>query len=465
MKIPIVSSFFSRLRPRAQRGPGHDDITDSDNPKAWDDDGLELKLGTLLADKASKSYGTVQAITLTEFQDDLGKLWKSHEKNILLIAETTIDRMINKGHTAIREDELTWLLVTPDLSIGEAEKFAKIIAESIGEKLMGARFDPDEDPDPTPTTGMVDLSDALAEDGSIDRSAMQQAVAKARAVIAAKDGKTRRNRKKTIDSKVDNKKREVGTPADDNRTRHTGVTSAEAGIKLVYWPMWASDSQSIDTFVCRAICEDGESPFERQDPSQVAANAVAVARAGIVALNGMIKDGVRAKFVLPLPLAPLLAPAQRQILQALEKLEDAHRFLYLRTEIVAIPRSVSTASILTARDLLLPVARDVSVVTSLMSPNNAVLAASKVMIGCDAGAAPLINTEKIAEELHHFKKALKKRPTYVLGLPDADTVKAAVSNNYAEIGGPGLHSVLGRRPHSTVAVTTQDLLAGTPIIL
>ena len=194
MKIPIVSNLLSRIRPQAQPEPGQSDTANSSAPLDWNDDGLELKLGTLLADKASKSYGTVQAITLPEFQADLGDLWNQHEKNILLIAETTIDRMINKGQTTIREDDLTWLLVTPDLSTDEAETFAKGIAESIGGKLMGARFDPNEETDPTPTTGMVDLSSALTEDGSINRSAIQHAVAKARAVIAARDSLTKRRR-------------------------------------------------------------------------------------------------------------------------------------------------------------------------------------------------------------------------------------------------------------------------------
>lgn len=465
MKIPIVSNLLSRIRPQAQPEPGQSDTANSSAPLDWNDDGLELKLGTLLADKASKSYGTVQAITLTEFQADLGDLWNQHEKNILLIAETTIDRMINKGQTTIREDDLTWLLVTPDLSTDEAETFAKGIAESIGGKLMGARFDPNEETDPTPTTGMVDLSSALTEDGSINRSAIQHAVAKARAVIAARDSLTKRRKKKTIESKADNQKQSTAQLVDERGTIHTGIVSAETGIKLVYWPMLSSDSQSIDTFVCRPVCEDGGNPFERKNSSQVAANAVAVARAGVVALNGMIKNNVRAKFVLPLPLTPLLAPAQRQILQALEKIEDVHRFLYLRAEIVAIPRSVSTASILTARDLLRPVARDVSVMTSLKSPNKAALAASKVMIGCNVDIGSDVSAEKVAGELQHFKEFLGDRPTYVLGLPDPSTVKAAVTMKYAELGGPGLHSALVHRPHSTEAVTTQDLLSGTPVKL
>ena len=453
------------MRPQAQPESWQSDIANDGVPLDWNDDDLELKLSTLLADKASKSYGTVQAITLTEFKDDLGDLWIQHEKNILLIAETTIDRMIYKGQTAIREDELTWLLVTPDLSPEDAERFANGIAESIGEKLLGARFDPDEEADTTPATGMVDLSGALDENGSIDRSAVQHAVAKARAVIAARDSLKKRNRKKTIVSKADKKTRPAITPANESHVVPTDTVSAETGIKLVYWPMWSSDSQSIDTFVCRPICEDGSNPFEREDSSQVAANAVAVARAGIVALNGMIKDSVRAKFVLPLPLAPLLAPAQRQILQALEKLSDAHRFLYLRAEIVAIPSSVSTASVLTARDLLRPMARDVSVMTSLTSPNKAVLAASKVMIGCDVGLESEIGREKVVEKLQHLREALKERPAYVLGLPDEETVKAAVAMKYAELGGAGLHGALGRRPYSTGAITTQDLLAGARVNL
>ena len=403
MKIPIVSRFLSRLSSQGHASDRAKLESESLGLGSWNDDELELKVETLLADKASKSYGTVQAITLSTFKDDLGNLWDNHQKSIRLIAETTIERMLGKGQTVIQEDDLTWLLVTPDLRTDEAEVFATTIASSIGEKLVGARLEPSGELDPTPSTGLVDLSKAIAEDGSIDRGALQSAIANARAAIAARD-----RRKHLPSTKVNKigKSREAPSIAPKNvktpDTRTLQIT-AEDGLKLSYWPTWSADSQSLDTFFCRAVGDKDGDPFQRDDPSQVAANAIAVARASIMVLNSMIKDGVRAKLVIPIPFSALLSSAQRPILHALEKLEDAHRFLYLRTEIVSVHRSVSTTAILTARDLLLPLVRDVAVLTDLCEPNNAVLASSKITIGCDAGSDGNSSSKKFRTSLQNSK--------------------------------------------------------------
>lgn len=460
MRIPIVSNLVSRFKKDAADSVEQLHKNQDGRSLSWGDDTLELRVGTLLADKESKSFGTVQAVTMTAFQDELGDLWHRHEKNILLIAETTIDRMLGKGQTSIREDELTWLLVTPDLTISEAEVFAKSIAVLIGEKLVGARFEQTEDTDPTPMTGLVDLSSALTEDGSIDRSALQLAVSKARATMAAQDGRAKREKirlaAKEKHSPLKRKTEQVST-GPSNAKQNTAIV-AEGGLRLSFWPVWSSDSQSIDTFVCRPLDKDGSDPFSRDDPALVSANAITVVRAGVAALHGMINDGVRAKLVIPIPLNALLAPSQRPILQAFSKLEEAHRFLYLRPEIVRVPHSVSTASILTARDLLRPLARDVGVLTDLHSPNAAVLAASKVMIGCSASEINRGGNGQPLQKLKQFRTAVKGRQAYVLGLPNSETVKHAAQVGFDEIGGIGLRAPINHRPDSTEPLPTQDLL-------
>jgi hypothetical protein len=181
VKVPVVvSGLLSRLRPSIRNGEQQSSSPIPNLRNTWGDDDLELKLRTLLADKESKSHGIVQAVTLHQFREDLGDLWNKHEKSILLIAETTIDRMLGKGQTSIRDDDYSWLLVTPDLTPNEAQGFANSIASVIGEKLVGARFEETDGPDPTPLTGMVDLSDAMTPDGAIHREAFQHAVASAR---------------------------------------------------------------------------------------------------------------------------------------------------------------------------------------------------------------------------------------------------------------------------------------------
>lgn len=455
MKIPLVSGLLAKLKSSDESNIKTPKGKVSRLPIQWNDESLELTLGNLLTNRDSKSLGTVQAITLSDFRDSLSDLWDRYEKNILVIAETTIDRALGKGQTVIQQDEETWLLVTPDLTPAEAEQFASNIASSIGEKLVGARFETEEDTDPTPQTGMVDLTDALSSDGSINREALQQAVASARAAIADKDGRMRRERARTAASITEPEPQTKQTTPQGKPQ----IAVAETGLKLSYWPCWTADAQSIDTFVCRPFGQDGLNPFEREDPNLVAVNAISVARACTVALNGMIKEGVRAKLVVPIPLSALLAPAQRQILHALTKLQERQRFLYLRPEIVSVPHSVSTVALLTARDALRPLVRDVGVLTDLFDPNKAVLSVSGMIIGCDAGAQITSTTSGFLDALTQFKQGVHARPSYVLGLPDNTAVKHAAKIGFSEIGGPGLRQRLRRTPQQTEPLPTEELLS------
>lgn len=459
MKIPIVSGFLTRLKSGASTSNSENVQRATKVSSQWSDDSLDLALGTLLADKESKSYGVVQAITLNQFRDDLGDLWDQHKKSILLIAETTIDRMLSKGQTAIQEDEYSWLLITPDLTQSEAAAFAEHIASVIGEKLVGARFEAEDESDLTPQTGAIDLSTAMSEDGSINKEAIQKAVAEARAIIARRNTRIRQtNPRFRADATSDAINREKRSRPNQNPQTSSESVTSEHGLKLVYWPMWSADSQAIDMFVCRPQGRDGGDSFSRSDPALVAANATAVTRACTVALNSMIKDGVRAKLVVPIPLAVVLSPNQRLVFQALEKLQDAHRFLYLRTEIVAVPKSVSTASLLTARDLLKPLARDVSILTDLNEPNEAVLAAGKIVIGCDASTPAITSSDVLSRGLTKFKNSVHDRPSYVLGLAEKNDIIFAANCGFDEIGGPGLRAPLRQTPKTTEPLLRDELV-------
>ena len=107
----------------------------------------------------------------------------------------------------------------------------------------------------------------------------------ARAVIAAKAARTirenaRANAKPDIDSQAPSLEQQASDTDEQVKT-----TVAESGFKLCYWPSWSADSQSIDTFVCRPVGADGGNPFDRTDSALVAANSVAVTRAGVVSLS------------------------------------------------------------------------------------------------------------------------------------------------------------------------------------
>ncbi len=450
MKVPVVSTLLSRLK--GALGPAEGDVSSRvRSPRdVLEDDELSMTFATLLDDRESKSYGTVQILTLSQFRQDLGDIWDSYEKNILLIAETTVDRMLGRSQTAIREDDETWLLVTPDLTPGEAERFAERIASVIGEKLIGARFEAtasaSSDADATPLTGPLDITQAVQADGTINRSSISQALSNAQAVIAARAKAKRQEEEKAETGEQDVK------PADPPAE----FVSAEPGLKIQYWPAWSADSQSIDTFFCRPVSPAGGDPFRREDPRQIAANAVAIARGCAVTLNGMIKDSVRAKLVAPIPYAALMSSAQRSILQAFEKLHESHRFLYLRLEIVDVPAVVTLPTLLTARQVLEPLARDIGILTDLGTPNRVVLSASKVMIGADADAS----SGDVLTDLEAFHTACQGRPTYVVGLSSPQEVKTAVYAGFNEVGGSAVKPPLTKRPEGTTPMLRDKLLSG-----
>jgi hypothetical protein len=459
VKLPVITGFLSRLkrknlgvveRPARPR--------ETEGPQSWDDD-IDLTLATLMTDQESKSYGTVQAITLSDFRETIGPLWDQHQDKVLVIAETTIDRMMSKAHTSIRQDEETWLLVTPDLTESQASLFAKEIATSIGEKLIGTRFDDEGDADPTPQTGLVDLGDALNEDGSINKAAIRQAVASAKAVIAARAHHEKRRLAKEKEKENQEPRHHMKPDSDQKKSAQSkGAVTAEDGLKIKYLPAWSADSQSIDTFYCRGFGVDGQSPFSRDDPVLVGANAIAVARACTVALNAMIKDGIRAKLVVPIPFSVIASPAQRQIISAFMRLEESHRFLYLRPEIVDVPHSSSATEILTARDILQPIGRNVAVCMDLFDPNRAVLSAGKIMVGCDALVGAGEQPAVVRDALKDIQRVAGKRPTYALGLEDQATVAKAVELGFSEVGGTGLQAPLKARPDSTKPLPRDQLL-------
>src|SRR4051812_13027576 len=142
----------------------------------WDHD-VELTLAKLVHEAETRASGRVQLLSLASFRDDIGELWDQYRDRILLIAETTIGRRIGRGNTFIMQDEETWLLLFPGLDEHEALRRADDIARKIGEKLIGARFAPENARLPE----MTKLDLAVGANGKVSAEAMRAAVARTKA--------------------------------------------------------------------------------------------------------------------------------------------------------------------------------------------------------------------------------------------------------------------------------------------
>ena len=143
----------------------------------WDDS-VALTLSNLVQETETRASGRVQVISLADFREAVGELWEKYQSRILLIAESTISRMIGKGNTFIPQGEDAWLLLFMGLPNDKAQDRADTIAATIGEKLVGAQFTAHELP--LPQASKLDLTGALNADGSFNLEAVKQAISRVR---------------------------------------------------------------------------------------------------------------------------------------------------------------------------------------------------------------------------------------------------------------------------------------------
>lgn len=181
----LLARFFGQTGENLDIGPSPDDPPPLP-PAVWDDS-LSLTLSQIATDTMTKASGRVQVITLAHLRHALGEEWEKHRARVLIVAETTIGRMIGKGNTYIPQDEDSWLLLMPALSETEAEDKADAIATSLGEKLIGERFAEREPP--MPQAAKIDLASIMRPDGSFDLEAAKLSVRRARLALAARDAK------------------------------------------------------------------------------------------------------------------------------------------------------------------------------------------------------------------------------------------------------------------------------------
>jgi hypothetical protein len=184
--VSILTRLIDRLLGRPEAGAAPLGAPDADliPPSSWDD-GLSLTLAQMATETTTKASGRVQVITLAHLRHAMGDEWVRLRERVVLIAESTIGRMIGKGNNYIPQDEDSWLLLMPSLSEPEAEDRANDIARTLGQKLIGERFIEREPP--LPQAAKVDLSLALRADGSLDLEALKASARQARLALAARD--------------------------------------------------------------------------------------------------------------------------------------------------------------------------------------------------------------------------------------------------------------------------------------
>lgn len=445
-----IKSFVARLfGSRAQPDPAAVD-PDAVQPGVWDD-GLELSLGQIAADIETKASGRVQVITLAHLRHSLGEHWEKYRPNILLIAETTIGRKLGKGNTFIPQDEDSWLLLMPSLSESEAEARADEIAAVLGEKLVGERFTEKEPP--MPQSAKVDLTGAMRRDGTLDLEALRQSVKKARLGLAARDAKRAvaiLNRSPAEEQPLD----AVSAPA---HSRFSELT-------LTYRPAWSADTESIDTFNLRAFDHSAEIVYGRPD---VAASEVLndptvadIAKAALGAFALMVKSGLRAKFVLPVPYSITRRRVGVALFRAIAALPQRDRLMHLRVEFTGLPPGVAPDHLVELRETFRGRVREVAFLMDLFDYRDSVFALENVVIGAEAIREKFSDDQAFRAAMVTFRRKAGSRRAYIMGLRTRDMVGAAVSSGFDEVSGIGLVDDTQHLPLHTVVKHRHDLIRG-----
>jgi len=432
---------------------GPDDVRPA---PGWDAD-LDLTLGKLVTETETRASGRVQILTVAHLRASLGDGWQRYKSRVILIAETTIGRMIGKGNTFIAQDEDSWLLLMPALSEREAELKADDIARVLGEKLVGERFAEKEPP--LPQTAKVDLGGALNPDGSFNTTAMKAAVKRARLALAAKDAHLATQRLDGMKGSIPRKEKAIGTAA------AFAQASLFPTLTLVYRPLWVAETESVASFALRAFTDTGEPLFGPNAPPDVQAalndaTFIDLAKAAFSDFSALAPKGLRATFVLPVPFSVMTRQLGAVFLRALAALPQKERLMHLRVELVNVPPSTSVEKLIDVREVFRGRVKDVAYLTELAAPSDAVLSLDHVVIGAECRGATLTADADVAHALSVFRRRSAARRAYVMGLRSRAQVAAAVQCGLDEVSGPGLLDDVRHLPDRLSVIYRQDLVRG-----
>lgn len=439
-----LKQSLSRLRTAIRQfaGTAPEDVHAA---RVYWDEGMALTLTHLMQESETRASGRVQVITLAEFRSAIGELWERYEQRILLIAETTISRMIGRGNTYIPQDKDTWLLLFPALSEPEALKRADAIAARIGEKLVGARF---SESAPLPEASKIDLRGALNADGSLNLDRVRAAVENVRQSMSLSLGSAAAADKK---------------PAGPARTAASTPAAAPARsdaaqLTVAFRPAWNAETQSVNSFFFRATKPDGSDVYGPGGACPTDATALDLLGLAARAFTDMCERGLRAILTVPVPYPILHGPRLAEVQRMISGLPQRERLLHLRIEVTHVPARAGADSLVPIRELFRPFTREVAFLLDPFQLSDQVLALDHIMVGIELPRGGRRSDDEIFQAMLIFRQRAGRRATYVLGLSSRLQVAHAVTAGVAEIGGTGVSGELKRLPDQVTVIRRQDLL-------
>ena len=411
----------------------------------WDDIGNHT-LSDLVHEIETRASGRVQVISLVDFRFSIGELWEKYKDRIVLIADSTISRMIERGSTYIAQDDDTWILLLPGLSESSAQELADSIATSIGDKLMGAKFTPHETP--FPSTAKIDIGNTIGADGSVNVDALKAEVAKVRSAQNPASSV-----RKSISPSI------PLTAQESSATSSPRMRTISTQLKTMLIPAWSADTECVDSFFFRAFTDANVGVFHNRTVRLNDADALDLMRTAFTTFHDMLNIGLRAKLTVPLPFDVLQSTALPHIQKMIAMLPQRERLLKLRLEVVQIPESIGAGSLVNIREVFRPYVRDIAFSIDPLNTNDQVLALDHILLGGELIRESVTGDDALFQALLHFRLRAGRRATYLLGLNNSTMINAALRAGIDELGGFGIAEAQGQPPERLATLSREDLLS------
>jgi len=440
--IAAMTRALGRLRVALRRFAG---VAPDGSPQAkvyWDE-GVTLALTDLVQEAETRASGRVQVISLVDFRAAVGEFWDRYEARILMIAESTISRMIGRGNTFIPQDTDTWLLLFPALSEPDALKRADAIAARIGEKLVGAQFT--EVPPPLPEAAKLDLSGVLNADGSLNLERVKAAVQTARRGSASAAPAKPAAKRDAV-----NVRPSVVLPPPQAK-------SEAAQLAASFRPAWNAETQSVDSFFFRATKPDGSDVLGASATTPNDATALDLLALAARAFSDMRERGLRATLTVPIPFVTLQGPLLSEIQRLIASLPQRDRLMHLRVEVTHVPLRAGADSLVPIRELFRPYTRDVAFLLDLFQPSDQALALDHIVLGAEVPRGQRSDDE-VFQAMLSFRQRAGRRRAYVLGLASRLQVAHALTAGMSELGGMGVVGDMKKLPDQVTVIRRQDLV-------
>jgi len=380
---------------------------------------FHLQLDKALARHRQDLGDRTYLISLSKLKENLGERWNELEKNARLVLKAEINNAMAHDDISVEFDDLSYLVVFPDLGPREAQLKCTAISEAILERIIGREQ----------ISEMMDIRKVTPlEDGSTEFESLPDF----REIVEStvnEIGQMRKNQDVDVSHQAN------------------GSSGYLHGVQFIFRPLLTMKSKIVSTFLCVPIRPGARGTLsgydvlqDPQSPAQIFDLDRETVKLGVRAINDITRTKKRSLLALPVHFETL-ANHQRQI-EYISLIEDQLSGFQKRLvfEIVALPDGI-------------PQARLTELVTALHPHSRAVMARFSLdhssfpgfrTGGLHAVGVDLYNSSvteaSVMTQMEAFVSNAHKNnlKTYVLGIHSISLYTATVTEGFDYLAGHAL---------------------------